>query len=247
MTCEEARLALADRLAGQSTPELDLHLDDCASCRVEAGLIETAWSRLGLLEAPEPSSRVRSRFYDMLEQHRRRALPWAWLAAAACLVVGLGIGFLMGRPSREQQEMAAMRTELTGLRQMMAMSLLENPSAADRLRGVSFTVAERQTGDPEVMGVLLDRLAHDPNTNVRLAVVDALEKHAREHAVHQALFEALESQQSPLVQLALIDVVASLRGDASARDALRHVAANSTADTSVRHRAARVLESMENQ
>ena len=247
MTCEEARVALADRLAGVTTPELDQHLEACAACRAEAGQIEAAWMRLGLLEAPEPSSRVRFRFYDALERQRAKSMPWAYLAAAACLIVGLGIGILLERPSREQQEMAAMRTELSGLRQMMALSLLQNPSAPDRLRGVSFTVAERETSDPEVTRVLIDTLMHDPSTNVRLATVDALEKRVRDEAVRRALLEALDAQQSPLVQLALIRAVSSVRDEPQVRSALQRVASEEKAEPAVRHRAERVLQSKENQ
>jgi hypothetical protein len=247
MTCEQAQLALADRLAGVPQPELDTHLLECAACQAEAASIEAAWVRMGMLETPPPApARMRTRFYDALARERR-PVQWGWVAAAACLVVGLGVGYLAGRPSREQQELAAVRAELAGMRQMVAMNLLQNPSAADRLRGVSYTMTSQQSSDPEVTRVLLDRLSHDPNTNVRLAVVDALEKHARDREVRQGLLAAVDDQRSPLVQLALIDLLSGMRGDRSALDALRRLAATPEADASVRLRATRVLQTLEAQ
>lgn len=248
MNCEQAQLAMADRLAGAAQPELDEHLETCERCRAEAGSIEAAWSRLGLLDSPPPApARMRTRFYDSLARERRPAVRWQWAAAAACLLVGLGAGYLAGRPSREAQELATVRAELAGMRQMVAMSLLQNPSAADRLRGVSYTMTAAPSADPELIQVLLDRLMHDPNTNVRLAVVDALERHARDRAVRQGIVEALDAQRSPLVQLALIDLLSGMRDDRAAQTALQRLAAASDADTSVRQRATRVLQRIEAQ
>jgi hypothetical protein len=59
----------------------------------------------------------------------------------------------------------------------------------------------------DIVQALLDTLMHDPNVNVRLASVDALHRFAERDTVRRAAMEAMYTQASPLVQIALIDFV----------------------------------------
>ena len=91
------------------------------------------------------------------------------------------------------------------MREMVALSLLQQQgSAVERLRGVSF-IQHIDAPSSTVLTALLDTLAHDPNPNVRLATIDALREFAGQEGVRTGLVQALRTQPSPLVQIALID------------------------------------------
>ena len=106
------------------------------------------------------------------------------------------------------------------LRQMVSLSLLQQQSASERLKGVAWA-AQLESGDGSVVTALLDALSNDPNVNVRLASVDALKRFATQDAVRRGAVTALERQTSPLVQIALD----RLRGGSRAARRGRHAAA----------------------
>src|SRR5262249_52613602 len=130
--------------------------------------------------------------------------------------------------------------ELRDMRQMVTLSLLQQQSASDRLKGVSFTTQIEQPGG-EVTGALLDTLMHDPNVNVRLATIDALKRFAGRDAVRRGVLEALTRQTSPLVQLALTASVAETNGR-DAADPPRRLSIDPMLDQAVRGRATRALQ-----
>ena len=73
------------------------------------------------------------------------------------------------RKSRHSSE------EIANTREMVALSLLQQQSATERLRGVDYT-GRLRTMEPDVVSALTKAVAHDPSVNVRLAAIDALSK-----------------------------------------------------------------------
>jgi HEAT repeat protein len=65
--------------------------------------------------------------------------------------------------------------------------------------------------DAQVLSVLLRVVELDPNVNVRLAAVDALQGFIRNPRVRTGLIDALARAQSPLIQIDLIN--AMVRGN----------------------------------
>jgi hypothetical protein len=127
------------------------------------------------------------------------------------------------------------------MREMVAMSLLQQDSAIERLRGVSWSHQLDRPSD-QVLTTLLDTLRHDPNVNVRLASIDALRVFAAVDSVRTGLVDALGSRQpSPLVQIALIDAMVDIRERRSV-DALRTLADDEKQNEAVRQRARRGLQ-----
>ena len=96
------------------------------------------------------------------------------------------------------------------MRQMMLLSLIENPSATERLRAVSYT-NEMEQVDSKVIDALLTTLNNDDNVNVRLATLEALAELAQNPHVREGLVHSLTRQESPLVQVALADVMVKLQ------------------------------------
>jgi hypothetical protein len=264
MRCEDVTTQLADYLAGTLTDEMldpmREHLTTCASCRDEVEAIDDTWQMLGSVAPERPdSTAMRARFDATIAGYRhrveedaiapRRLSSWwqpRWAVQVASAAAMLLIGILVGRgasaPPVADPQIAALRAELGDMRQMVTLSLLQQQSASERLRGVTFTGQIPQPGS-EVVTALLDTLMHDQNVNVRLASIDALKRFAQHDAVRRGAVEALPLQTSPLVQIALIDFAVETAGRDSTA-ALRRLAQDTMLDAAVRARASRGLQQL---
>ncbi len=121
------------------------------------------------------------------------------------------------------------------MRQMVTLSLLQQQGASDRLKGVNWAYRVEQP-DTEVLAALLYTVNHDPNVNVRLASVDALRTYSDSPVARRGLLQAIGKQESPMVQIALIDQLAELR-DQTAVPALRSLETDAKVNAEVRQRA----------
>jgi hypothetical protein len=177
------------------------------------GMLGGAGSGAGA-EAP-PASRPPLTFRQRL---RRRPLRYALRAGygLAATLAGVAIGLALARRVPEAETVTALHQEVRGLREVLALSLLQQGSASARLEGVS--VGAGLAGvDTEVRAALLDTLANDPNPNVRLAAVDALAPRAADPDVQRRLAEVLRGDGSPLVQIAVADVLLASDGERARR------------------------------
>jgi hypothetical protein len=168
---------------------------------------------------------------------RRHAAIQPLLQGCAALLVLL-VGIQIGRgvkppPSADVRQLSQ---EVRDLRQMVTLSLLQQQSASERLTGVSWSNRLDRPGE-EVVSALIDTLMHDPNVNVRLASIDALKRFSERDEVKRAAVHALDTQSSPLVQMALIDFVVETQ-DRDALGALRKLSSDTHVNDSVRARAA---------
>src|SRR5580765_1857804 len=235
MKCEQIGELLPDFLQGNLDEEqneiVELHTAQCADCRDEVSI----WKKLGQLPVAQPSAASRARFEAMLHAYQTgrsdrvsarfgragraagsNIFQWlrtpvgavAW--SAALLVIGIFAGNYFGNrpahPIANQDEIAAMHSDLINLRQLLALSMLQQQSASERLQGVSWSQREEYL-DPQVMAALLHTLRFDGSVDVRLAALNALSRHAGQPQVHKGVLDALQEQQSPLVQVALIDLL----------------------------------------
>jgi hypothetical protein len=270
--CERVREQLPECLAGKldkaERERVIGHLETCSGCRNELTELGIVWRGLESMAVPEPRPEMRARFVEMLEAYRagmeqappvgralarppvNRWFAWwpaqpAWQAAIACaLLIG---GVLAGRyeaaPKEMSPEMAQLKGQVEGLRQLVALSLLQAQSPSDRLRGVSFS-SQISRPDAEVEQSLLHAINHDGNVNVRLSAVDAIEKYAGDPAVRRALVDAVAVQDSPIVQCALIDLLVQLN-DRDSAPTLRKLAQDGQADEVVRQRATLAMQKLE--
>jgi hypothetical protein len=161
----------------------------------------------------------------------------AW--SAALLVIGIFVGNYFGsrqiHTSTDREEIASMHSELTNMRQMVVLSMLQQQSASERLQGVSYSRREDQL-DPQVMSALVHTLRYDGSVDVRLAALDALSRHGAQPQVHKGVVDALQEQQSPLVQVALIDLMVEWR-DPDAAQRLRNFVQTPNLNPTVKQRA----------
>ena len=219
MSCDDTSALIVDRLKGQISAadehRLDAHLATCAACSEEHETITAIWERLGTFEVEVPHERLRARFHAGLAAYEaRESRHWTerffegWWPRQPALQAGFAaalalVGVLVGQqlPSPVDAEVAALRGEV----RMVGLALLDHQSASERLLGVEWSRRTAQT--PEVVNALLERVQYDSNLSVRLAAVDALSAEIDRPDVNSGLALALESQQSPLMQVALTDAL----------------------------------------
>ena len=249
MTCEQARHQMLGETEGE---DLAAHLASCEACRNELSRIGALWQSLDLLPLEEPSGKVRERFYEMLGAYRQglsSAEPrktyrwWQMAAAAALLAAGLGAGYIVRGSGQPPGEISQLREEVASMRQLVALSLMQQQSASERLRGVSWAY-QAEPSDREVLEALVSAVNHDTNVNVRLAAVDALRRFSASPETRRAVVEALPSEKTPLVQVALIDLLVDFQ-ERDAAGVLRTLAANQEANDGVRQQAQWALEKLQ--
>lgn len=264
MSCERFREQIPECLAGRlesaARERLIAHLEVCSACRADVAEMGAVWRGLESLPAVEPDPAMRSRFLEVLEAYRagmeqaqgRAAVsgkPAWWMAgwwparavwqtalALALLLAGGFGGHYLARPRSTAPEIAQLQGQVENLRQMVALTMLQDRSPSSRIRGVTYGSLVSPP-DRQIDQALLYAVNHDANVNVRLSAVDALEKLAGNPEIQRALVDALPMQDSPLVEIALIDVLVEAN-DKAAVDALRRLAEDAQADESVRQRAA---------
>src|SRR5687767_9514699 len=256
MECEDIQADLPDHLAGAlpatRADAVVAHLAACPMCAAEFEELAETWERLGDLPHHRvDSAGMRARFDAALEAHQRSSTHrrfWPhgmsgyglqFAAAAALLIVGIALGRQLAPAPVVDPQIAGLREELRDVRQMVTLSMLQQQSASERLKGVSYSSQIEQPGN-EVTAALLDALMHDPNDNVRLRTVDALRRFADHAPVRRGAIDALSQQTSPLVQMALIEFVLEV-GGRDAAEALRRLSSDPMVDETVRAQAMRGL------
>jgi hypothetical protein len=272
MSCDSLKERLADYWAGNLgdsvVAEIETHLRQCAACKAEAESLGTIWAKLGEIPDEHPSPALRTRFEATLDEFRREAdihrlkpvlplkpvPPWLdqwwpkrpilqFALSMACLAFGLLIGHALTVDLRgNATEVSRLQEEVRSTRQLVALTLLQQQSASERLKGVDFSYRIPQP-EPEVLSALLQTVDNDQNVNVRLAAVDALHRSSNNDMVRRGLVEALPKQQSPMVQMALIEAVTDLH-EKDAAGMLQKVAEDPHANQAVRQRAEWALQQL---
>jgi hypothetical protein len=262
-SCEHAKELMAAawmrELDEASSAELQHHLDGCAACEAEMEALSGMWDKLGDLPVPEPSLALRVHWEQTLSSLSAPSPPqnyrpawwqniwpanpvWQMAIAALCLAVGLGAGAYLQRGSAERDEVARLREEVASTKEMVAVSLLQQQSATERLRGVDYS--ERMPSmEPQVITALIQAVNRDSNVNVRLAAIDALGKVANQTQVRQSMQEALAQQDSPMVQAALIDYLVDAH-DRNAVGTIRDLVARPDVNPTVRQRATYAVQQL---
>ena len=136
---------------------------------------------------------------------------------AAVFLAGLLLGLLYPGRGTHDQQIRQIAAEVHDLREMMMISLLDETSAAERLRAVNISM-EIPSPQDHVIFALVQTLHFDPNVNVRVAAVDALVHHGSHPMVREELVRAITRQPSPMVQIALADAMISLQEPRAARE-----------------------------
>jgi hypothetical protein len=268
-SCEQFRALLPEYWSGaisvRQHKEVEGHLEGCEECRGESDYLKRVWTNLELIPAEAPSPLLRSRFYESLDAYRRGAEETAsrtpektagwwrggwwtrpafqFAAAAAMLAAGVFVGRTF-EFRKDTGQIGELRGEVDRMRQMVALSLLQQQSATDRLQGVSWAYRVEKS-DTEVVSALLKTVREDGSVNVRLAAVDALRTFAKgSPLVRKALTQSLAKQDSPMVSIALMDLLVELR-ERSAVGAVKLLSEDGKQSAEVRERARSAVGELE--
>ena len=150
------------------------------------------------------------------------------MAAGLVLVMaGIGIGYWVNKNQQREDELLALKKEIQTTKQMMLVMMDNQQSASQRIQGVNVAL-KNDKADDEVVRALSKMMNEDPNTNVRLAALDALSKFREEPLVRKELIQSLSMQKDPVVQIALIQLMVRMKEKGAAKDLERIIDDNET-------------------
>jgi hypothetical protein len=191
-----------------------------------------------------PSLNLDDRFYTALANEKKHikketsfSIPslsflFPRLAMAAVLILsGFSVGYFLQSPA-QKSEVVELSQEVSNLKEMMMLSLLEKESATQRLKAVSLTSEMNEVSD-KVTNALFLALNKDENVNVRLAALEAIKPYVGKSSVRTKLIESIDSQTSPLVQVALAELMVSIQEKKSV-NALKQLLENESTPSEVR-------------
>jgi hypothetical protein len=135
-------------------------------------------------------------------------------AAIALLILGGGIGFYISKENDKrlaavEQLLKEQEVQLKATREMMAM-LSNDQSASQRMQGINVALTMEKPAD-EIVTALVKTMNEDPNSNVRLAALEALSNFVHEKDVRSSLITSLSNQKDPVVQIALIQLLVKMK------------------------------------
>jgi hypothetical protein len=186
----------------------------------------------------EPSGELKKQFDDFLRAEIKatkkvtrnvffQPVFYRVAAAIALLIVGGGIGFWISKQNVQQEKLLAIEKELAETKSMMMAQIDNQQSASQRLQGINVALTI-PSADDEVVNALAKRMNEDPNTNVRLAALEALSKFHTEPPVRKVLLDALSTQKDPVVQIALIQLMVKMKEKSIVNDLQKIVDDNET-------------------
>ncbi|MTI20281.1 HEAT repeat domain-containing protein [Fulvivirga sp. RKSG066] len=182
---------------------------------------------------PEPSAEMSHGFYSLLAEKKKASEKkgivewfsslWAhqptyqWAYTFVILVVGVLGGYFLKPTENGGDEIKELSAEVSEMKEMMMLSLIEKESTSDRLRAVNLT-SEMQDVSSKVTEALFKTLNTDPNDNVRLATIEALYPYAGNPEVRKGLVQSISKQESPLVQVTLAELMVALQEKSSVEE-----------------------------
>jgi hypothetical protein len=182
------------------------------------------------IQLPFPSADLDDRFYRMLAVEIKSKSPFSWrrffswpelapklALASVTLILGIAIGYFAKPSASSAEQIGLLRIQVAEMKEMMMLSLLEKESATERLKAVSLT-SEMSEASTKVTMALLKTLNQDENVNVRLSALEALKPYVSNSDVRKELIRSIARQESPLVQVALAELMAEFQVKSSVKE-----------------------------
>ncbi|UII77018.1 HEAT repeat domain-containing protein [Flagellimonas sp. HMM57] len=221
-------------------------------------LVDT-WKMIDALNAPTPSEKMDQAFFTMLSDEmantKKKTRSTIFLEALATIFkpqlaygllllgIGLGIGYYINAPQDGVDEDAIIvNQETENIRQKLVLTLLEQPSASQRLQGVS-EANKIENVDETVVKALLQTLNSDSNVNVRLAAIESLTNYVDNPLVRQGLVQSIPNQESPIIQVTLANLMVALQEKTSV-EPFRQLLKEKEMDTTVKKKIKNSIESI---
>ncbi|MBX2947014.1 MAG: HEAT repeat domain-containing protein [Cyclobacteriaceae bacterium] len=174
-------------------------------------------------EELEPSAKLRNNFDTFLKAEIELnknsktvffSPTWYRVAAAvALLIIGGGTGYWISQQNQQHNELIVLQKEMEETRRLVLAQMNNDQSASQRMLGVmaAYESVQANKPDDEIVEALVTSMNTDGNSNVRLAAVEALSKFTAEEKVRRALIESLATQNDPVIQIALIQLLVQMK------------------------------------
>jgi len=269
--CRQIQSNFPDYLIGdldvKTVDSIQEHVTACTSCRRELEELTGTWTQLGILPEEQPGPNLRKNFYTMLESIHQgvessplkkllnslkiknvweklwpRRPVYQFVFSVVFLFIGLTVGYFIQSGPQESSEITQLRRQNQEINQQLAISLLNQDSPSQRLKGLTWSSRLEKPGN-QILEALLHTLNNDPNINVRLSAVDALYLFADFSMVKKGLIQSLQNQNSPMVQIALIDLLVQIR-EKQAVESLKQLIKKNKLNPQVKQRARSSLEKL---
>jgi hypothetical protein len=172
----------------------------------------------------EPSSKLKSGFDEALKNEIASSKPaktiffqpafYRVAAALALLLMGAMIGYYFNerndaRLAEIEKQMEEQRKQMEFTNNMLAM-MTNDQSPSQRIQGVNVAMTVEKVDD-KIVKALVKTLNEDPNTNVRLAALEALAKFQDDKNVREQLIHSLTIQKDPVIQIELIQLMVTMK------------------------------------
>ncbi|MBC8181192.1 HEAT repeat domain-containing protein [candidate division KSB1 bacterium] len=236
--CKQIITNIPDFLVGNldqlKQDQFQKHLNDCPTCKTEVESLSGIWGKMEKIPEEIPETALKIRFENMLdvykqgmkevkqpfsfknyflsvfESWRLKHPAFQFAGSVMLLLIGLTIGYFLHPIISNGNNVIQLREEIINMQQVVSLTLLKQKSASDRLQGVM--VGSKIAGQSSnVLSELINTLNTDPNVNVRLAAVNALYLYRNNPQIKQGLINSLSVQESPLVQIALVDLLSEIK------------------------------------
>lgn len=237
MDIKEFEAILPDFILGMLSEEKEATLLEFVKDNPAAAKMYREWTPIKdefEYEVEGPSEEQDARFMEYLhstasENEKKPSWFEIWFPRGSKQVIGfaslasiiLVVGFLSGSYFNDG-EMDQKSTELAtealqeatqetdAVRTQLVISLADQPSATKRLEALS-EVGKLNEATDKVIKALFKMLNDDTNVNVRLAAVTSLSKYVENPKVREGLVLSITQQDSPLVQIALAELMVTLK------------------------------------
>lgn len=209
----------------QRTQEFELFLKNNPASKQEVEEMKLFLN--GFDEEAEVSSAMDMKFYSMLnteEQKKNNVSLFDKLAIIfqakftkqlAYTFAILTVGFFVGNAfnfneNTNVQSLNVAQNETESVRSQLVLTLLDQPSANKRLQAVN-EVNKLSSVTKTITRALFSTLNSDTNVNVRLSAIEALSNYTEIPEVREGLIGSIIHQKSPMVQIALADLMVKLQ------------------------------------
>ncbi len=240
MKAEEFEDLIPDYILGKLTKDQNLAFSEYLNNNPQALQDWSAIHKHFDSVESEPSKKMDATFYAFLEAESKKssnsrfkhlltkripanASTKIFIPLLAASLV-LFFGFLIGRqfsfnPDNSStivntESVDEIKQETNDLRTQLVISLADESSASKRLKALS-EATKLDTATEQVILALFKMLNEDTNVNVRLAAVASLSKYVDNPKVREGLVMSITKQDSPLVQIALAELMVTLKEQTS--------------------------------
>ena len=233
---EDHTSLLIDYLDGlleeEERKDLEVRLDQSEVLRNELKELSELMDQTVKLPLSQPGSILKHQFYQFLEAEKKQVKSssslfrlsreqWTIAATVALLVVGLGFGTLWQRNQHHQDQINNLQAEVESTRQMLMLAMLQQSSASERIKALNAVLASVEqnefSGEKEkILDALVYSMNFDDNINVRMKAAESLASFSDQPQVVEALIESLKTQESPEVQIIIIEILTEAKARGAA-------------------------------